>query len=202
MATEILSSILIPCRLSAVSYTHLVDIPYTRKTEPGTPIGRYVKLTGDIVNILPFVEQDVREVRTALLMTKNGYVKKTDVAEFGDLNRVTSALALDNGDELAIAAYVMAKDKSDIIMSTNLGRGWRFCLDDIPIYRKQARGLKFSDLPLDEYIVSAGLIDTKCKYPVSYTHLQWEIVNLHGWKIGCLQTQSALEMQYYHSLIP
>ena len=147
-----------------VGKINVVDIPYTRKTEPGTPIGRYVKLTGDIVNILPFVEQDVREGLTALLITKNGYVKKTDVAEFGDLNRVTSALALDNGDELAIAAYVMAKDKSDIIMSTNLGRGWRFGLDDIPIYRKQARGLKFSDLPLDEYIVSAGLIDTKCKY--------------------------------------
>ena len=142
----------------------VVDIPYTKKGDAGTPIGRYAKLNGDVVNILPFVDQDMRAGVNVLLITKNGYVKKVDVSDLGELIKPVSVTALDPGDELAIAAYVMENDTSDIIMSTNLGRGWRFSLSEIPSYRRQARGLKFSDIPLDEFIVSADLIDSKRKY--------------------------------------
>ena len=145
----------------SVGKIDVVEIPHTKE---GSPIGRYVKLSGEVVNVLPYVEPDMRAGMTVMLATKSGYMKKMEVSELGDLNRATSAITLDVGDELVAAGYVMADDKSDFIVSTNRGNGWRFGLDEVPIYRKTARGLKFATLPMDEYIVSVDIINAKDKY--------------------------------------
>jgi len=95
------------------------------------------------------------------MVTKNGYVKKTELAEFDTVLRSKglNALTLGKGDELR---WVLWTDgKKDIVLVTKLGKALRFDEDDVRPTGRIARGVYGIKLRKGDELVSAVAVEKK-----------------------------------------
>ena len=140
------------------------EIPYSKNGKEAVPIQRFVKVPGDVVNVLAYPGDGMYLSLQLLLVTKFGFVKRVDVTEFKDFRTVSKVIGLQPGDELVGVGYVAEDSSLDVILSTNEGRGWRIDIHDIPLNKKSARGSQFGTLPIGENVVSVDLIVPSTKY--------------------------------------
>ena len=127
----------------------------------GTPITNIVPLA-DRERITAWIPVHGYDQGGYLFMvTKNGYVKKTELAEFDTVLRSKglNALTLGKGDELR---WVLWTDgKKDIVLATKLGKAVRFHEDRVRAMGRTARGVQGIKLRKGDELVAAVVVDKK-----------------------------------------
>lgn len=139
--------------ISRISVSGLPDMSFD---DSGVEISRYFKVNGDVVSMIR--ESDIKEHSDSniVLVTENGYGKKTSLSEFKKIKSSTIAITLDDGDKLV--SVIPSMDTDDFIVYTNFGDGIRLSTKDFKLYKKQARGLSLLSLKPNEKVVGNDLL--------------------------------------------
>ncbi len=101
------------------------DIPAASRTSKGQAIVNFLQLpTEEKVNVL-LATPDLKPYKFLVMVTKNGVIKKVDIASFKNVRRSgLIAITLKNGDSLKWVKPSTGKD--DIMLVTSLGQAIRF----------------------------------------------------------------------------
>lgn len=155
-----------------VSRIPVSTIPDMKLKDNGVLLERYFKVTGDVVSAL--IEPDEKELKKSkdmylVFLTKQGYVKKTSVKEFSNVNGSTTAIKIPNNDELVSVEFASDDTIKDMIIYTNLGNGIRRDINEFSVMKANARGVKQLNVTDEEYCVGFDKINPTKKYMLYIT---------------------------------
>lgn len=141
------------------------NIPEFSRTARGTSAQNLFKLD-DGEEITAVVNADELQDDTHLaLITKNGYIKKTDVENFKSIQRGgIIAMSLEDGDTLSDAT--ISSGNSDFMVSTTDGKTIRFSENDVRSMGRTARGVGAMKLNDGQHI--SGFVTVENNYPTSF----------------------------------
>ncbi len=115
-----------------------LDIPDSHRDDRGVPFQQINSNIEKIVGILP------AKSKAAFVFTKNGYVKKLDIAEDSDFTSIRPSgikyISFKEEGNKVVSA-VAQREKADIIAVSENGKGIRFSTEDIRSMGRGARGV-------------------------------------------------------------
>ena len=134
------------------------EIPEYGRTAKGLPIVNLLKLEdNEFVQTIINVGQEKNDENYLFFATRCGLVKRTSVADFGNIRQNgLKALNLRDDDEL-ITVFV-TDGRSDIIMGTKFGYSVRFKETDVRNMGRTATGVRGVKLREDDRLVGATVI--------------------------------------------
>lgn len=162
------NSLLIFDSTGMVSKIPISSIPDMKMSDTGILLERYFSVHGSIVSVL--IEPDAVELKKRksemmiVFLTKQGFVKKTLLTEFSNINGSIMAIKLPATDELVAAEFTVDNTTKDMVIYTNLGNGIRRDINEFPTMKANARGVRQLILPEDEYCVGTDKIIPDKKY--------------------------------------
>lgn len=139
------------------------ELPETSFDGDGIPLSDCFGVSGDIKQVV-WVEKVKTFLKKhpdtyALILTKNGYCKRT---ELGTILRTTSTkpvIQLQEGDEVACIKFVPIYESNpySIIMYTNKGNGIHIDGKDLRDYGMAAKGIRYANLEEGETFIDAAI---------------------------------------------
>lgn len=124
-------------------WLNVFEIPEGTRTSKGKAIVNMIKIEpGEKIRAMLTVDKFniEREDLYIVMATKNGYIKKTELAAFKNLRRTgIRALIIEDDDDLIDAA--ISGQGNEIVLSTARGMACRFMEDDIRPMGRTARGV-------------------------------------------------------------
>lgn len=166
----------------------ILDIPFTRFRDKGTPIdnlGNYDSSGENIIYLTPFEQLKNRKM---LFVTKLGMVKLVDTSEFEVSKRTVAATKLQEND-LVVGIYgtdarietfsrfsldgeikeeEMIVSSQNVILQTANGMFLRFPLSDIPEKKKGAVGVRGMKLAGNDYVEDVYLLTEGDEITIEY----------------------------------
>lgn len=141
-------------------------IPMVGVDDVGISLKRYFTVADDIICMM----QDISDAKLddkahVAFITEKGFSKKTNLGEFNKIKDYKLGINLDDNDSLAAIIILSEKDKDEIIVYTNSGKGMKLDpVDSIKEYSRNSKGLCLTKLAEDERFVGADIIDAKYEY--------------------------------------
>ncbi|MBR6094257.1 MAG: DNA topoisomerase 4 subunit A [Lachnospiraceae bacterium] len=141
------------CLFTDTGVLHTVkvsDIPFGKAKDKGTPVDNvstYSSRTERILNLFP--QSDLNLYRMSFV-TKQAMCKIVDGGEFDVSRREVAATKLNDGDELV--SVEVLRDTVRMVLVTNEGFYIRFPMEEIPMQKKAAAGVKCMKLSDNDYI--------------------------------------------------
>ena len=132
------------------------EIPEAEKTARGRAIVNILQLAGDekVTTVIPRKEDSTGNL---FMATKNGLVKKTDLAEFESIRKGGKiAISLVEGDELI--GVEMTTGYDEIIVASHEGKCIRFSEEEVRPMGREAQGVISMRLDDDDYVVDMAVI--------------------------------------------
>ncbi len=94
------------------------------------------------------------------MATKNGLIKKTDLAEFASIRKVGKiAIKLVEGDQLI--GVDLTDGSNDILIASNKGKCIRFNEKDVRLMGRDTQGVKSINLDKNDFVVDMAIIKDK-----------------------------------------
>jgi DNA gyrase subunit A len=152
------------------------DLPEGKRATKGKSMANFLSIGSDekVTSVLVFPKSkkparhasqgDVGgEAETSLVMvTKNGIIKKTDIASFKDVRRNgIIAVKLDKKDELKFA--FLASKGDNVFLATKKGQSIMFKESDVRVMGRSAGGVRGMKMSSNDEIVGADAVQTKDK---------------------------------------
>jgi len=142
-----------------VHFLPVLDIPESARASRGQSV--YSLLAGadrsdPIVAMLP-VEELEEEGRFLVFLSRNGVMKRTELAEFGN-PRTGGIIAAGVKEGDRILDVVLSDGTGEVMLLTRTGRAIRFPEREISILGRTAQGVKGIDLRGDDHVVGMLLI--------------------------------------------
>ena len=132
------------------------DVPLGKYRDKGIPIDNISKYSASEEDILlAAVKADLKDHKI-LFVTKNGFVKQTEASEFDVSVRQTSALKLSEDDEVRYAGVLSGEES--VVLATEKGYVLRFPVEEIPVQKKNARGVKGISLSEGDEVKNVYLV--------------------------------------------
>ena len=134
------------------------EIPDAMAAGKGKAIVNLINLPGDqkIAGVIPV--RDFAEGRFAVMVTRKGVIKKTELSEFANIrSNGIIAMGVDEGDELMTVELTDGKKK--IFIATNEGMAICFEEDDVRDMGRQARGVRGITLQGDDSVISVVAVN-------------------------------------------
>ncbi|MFJ8531386.1 DNA topoisomerase (ATP-hydrolyzing) subunit A [Bacillus sp. NPDC094106] len=128
----------------------LIDIPKVKIKDKGVPIQVLGKMQKNEYPLYITTNTQL-ETLDVIMMTKTGLVKQTMCSELIANRAVVVSTKLEDNDELIQVTPFQAEDK-DILVFSKKGYVLRFNIDEIPILRKNAKGVKSMGLPEEDVV--------------------------------------------------
>lgn len=101
--------------------------------------------------------QEFDESYNVVFVTRNGLVKKTSLAAYGNPRRGgIIALSIEEGDELI--EVMLTDGEQDIILATAEGKAIRFKEDEVRTMGRNARGVRGIQLSPSDYVVGSAVV--------------------------------------------
>lgn len=151
-----------------VSRVPVCDIPDMSLDDVGILLERFFSVHGSVVSVL--IEPTEKELKKIgkdvffTFLTKQGFVKKTLLSEFTNINGSSLAIKLPANDELVAADFVTDNTVKDMVMYTNLGNGIRRDINEFAVMKADARGVRQITMGEGEYCVGFDKINPQKKY--------------------------------------
>lgn len=146
-----------------VFWRKVYQLPLAGRTARGKAIVNLLNLAEDenIAAILPIVSfDDESKLKTILMVTKFGRIKKTSLQEFArPLRKGKKALTINEGDEI-IAAHVL-NGEDTILLVTQKGMCIHFMESDIRTMGRTAAGVRGITLGDGDFVVSAIVVSSE-----------------------------------------
>lgn len=143
------------------------DISDSDVNDSGIPLSRYCTGLGRISAVVKEKSKiDDMSKFDLLFVTKNGFVKRTNLSEFSKIRGTRSAVRLSDGDLLSEVIMIKSGNsnkKDSVILYTNKGNGLRVSMSDIPVYGINSKGLRQITLMDDEYLTGVTEVPSGSK---------------------------------------
>lgn len=156
------SLILYFTNLGRVYKNKAYEIPEAGRMAKGLAIVNLLKLNENekISTVVPINESSADDY--LIMVTKNGLVKKTSIAQFKNINRNgLQAISIRDNDELICVLKSAGNQK--VFVATQKGFGITFNEDDIRPTGRTAMGVRAIKLSQNDKVVGAGLIAENLK---------------------------------------
>ena len=135
------------------------EIPEFSRQSKGLPVVNLLPIEKEerVMSILPIRDHDELGTMKITFVTKQGLVKRTDIAEFESIRKTGKiAIGLKENDE--ILTVMLTSGKDDILICADNGRMIRFNEDEIRVLGRSASGVKGIEIPDDAICVSAVVV--------------------------------------------
>jgi DNA gyrase subunit A len=129
------------------------EIPERERQAKGLPVNNLIDIGPNERITAVFVRPETEtEARYMLMVTKNGYIKKTALAEYANVRRNgLIAINLQDGDELDWVAPTTGSD--EILIATALGKAIRFSETEVRAMGRDTLGVIGIKLGKDDFVV-------------------------------------------------
>lgn len=143
-------------------YVPVHEIPDLKWKELGKHISNIIKIDPgeNIIHSLPIYDFDKDEYIT--MVSKNGMIKRTKLDEFRVL-RYSKPLTCMKLKEDDMLVSVSNSNKPEIFITTHLGYGLRFLINEVAPTGIKSAGIKAINIK-DDYVVSANMFDDTDEY--------------------------------------
>ena len=133
------------------------DIPAGKLKDKGVPIDNLSRFDGRKEEIHLVAAAGSLSKEQLLFVSREGYVKLVDGAEFETANKTVVATKL--GDEDAVTAVLMlGKGKQEVLLLSGENYALRFNAEETPQMKKNARGVRGMRLGSGDYVQKALLL--------------------------------------------
>ncbi len=133
------------------------EIPETSRTAKGQAIVNFLQLAPGETVTTTMKSNDLENAKYICMVTKNGTVKKTDIADFENVRRTgLIAIKLKNGDALEWVRTTSGKD--EIILATARGMAIRFTEGDVRPMGRVASGVRGIKMKGEDHVVGMGVV--------------------------------------------
>lgn len=133
------------------------DIPAGKLKDKGVPIDNLSRFDGRKEEIHLVAAAGSLSKEQLLFVSREGYVKLVDGAEFETANKTVVATKL--GDEDAVTAVlVLGKGKQEVLLLSGENYALRFYAEETPQMKKNARGVRGMRLGSGDYVQRALLL--------------------------------------------
>ncbi len=144
------------------------DIPEADSAGRGKPINRLIGIAPEervcsVINVKDFPAD-----RYVMLFSRQGYVKKTSLAEFSH-PRISGIIAAEVPDDDRLLEAVITSGRNEVILGTYLGKALKFSEANVRPMGRGARGVTAIKLGKGDCVVGADVIDEKDKYILTVT---------------------------------
>ncbi len=117
----------------------LQDVPLGKLRDKGVPVDNISKYSASEEEIIFASVKSELADKTLIFATRSGMVKKVETSEFDTANRLVSATKLGEGDRVCQIAVL--NDETDIVFRSRDGYFLKCSLEEIPLQKKNARGV-------------------------------------------------------------
>ena len=131
------------CLFTDTGVLHTVkvsDIPFGKAKDKGTPVDNISTYSSKNERILNLFSQSDLNLYRMVFVTKQAMCKIVDGGEFDVSRREVAATKLNEGDELISVEII--RDTLRMVLATNDGFYIRFPMEEIPMQKKAAAGVK------------------------------------------------------------
>jgi len=137
------------------------EIPSSSRTAKGMAIVNLLSLDAEekITAVFPVSEYD--EDANLVMVTKNGYIKKTTMSEYAKI-RISGLRAIGLRDDDELIRVFQTSGNDDIIVGSKNGMSIRFNEDDVRPMGRTAMGVKAISLKEGDELVDAAIIVPDC----------------------------------------
>lgn len=132
------------------------EVPEAERTARGRAIVNLLQLDNGekVTAVIPRRENSEGNL---FMATKNGLVKKTNLAEFQSIRKTGKiAISLLDGDELI--GVDMTSGSNEILMASHEGKCIRFNEEDVRPMGREAQGVRSMKLDGDDYVVDMAVV--------------------------------------------
>lgn len=130
------------------------EIPEAGRTARGMVIVNLLEIAPDesVTAVIPVKE--FREDRYLVMLTKQGLIKKTDMASYSNI-RKGGLIAINLREDDSLISVMTTEGEDEILAATRNGMGIRFSEKDVRPMGRTATGVKAISLREGDYLVSA-----------------------------------------------
>ena len=126
------------------------DISISKLRDKGVPVDNVSTYSSKTSTVIAVCSQSELNLYRMVFVTRNAYCKLVDGGEFDVAKRNVAATKLEDGDE--VVAVHAVKDTKNIILCSNGGYFLRFQIEEIPVKKKAAVGVRGMKLITNDYI--------------------------------------------------
>lgn len=142
------------------------NIPGVVLTSPGVKLSTLCNITGKVTAVKPRPVKSVIEASKKpiyfIMITKNGYIKKTNVESYVNIRNELNGIVIKDDDSL-VCCKLLTGD-SDLVVYSSRGYGIRFNASEIKDTGRLSVGVKAMDLGDGEEIIGLDILNKKDKY--------------------------------------
>lgn len=131
------------------------DIPSGKVKDKGTPIENISKFDGTKERILYVCTASELAGKTFLFATAQGLVKRVMGDEFITANRLVAATKL--GEDDRVVRILLPGDETEVVLQSQNGMFLKFHVEEIPVQKKNSRGVRGMKLEAGDSIEQAYL---------------------------------------------
>lgn len=151
-----------------VYWKKVYEIPEGDAASRGKPINRLIGISEDekvcsIINVKEFPQD-----KYIMLFSRQGYVKKTSLADFSR-PRANGIIAADVREDDQLIEAQITEGENEIILGTSLGKAIKFYEEEVREMGRTARGVIGIRLDEDDFVVGADIITNDDKYILTVT---------------------------------
>jgi DNA gyrase subunit A len=144
------------------------DIPEGDSAGRGKPINRLIGIGAEervcsVINVKEFPDD-----KYVMLFSRQGYVKKTSLAEFSH-PRITGIIAAEVPTDDLLLEAVITSGSNEVILGTYLGKALKFNEKNVRPMGRGARGVTAIKLGKGDRVVGADVITANDKYILTIT---------------------------------
>ncbi|MDO4962137.1 MAG: DNA gyrase subunit A [Eubacteriales bacterium] len=137
------------------------DIPMKKVKDKGVPIDNISKYQASEEEILYIAAKEQLAGSNLLFLTKQGMIKQVSTEEFETNNKQVAATKLDAGDEVIMILKITDIGANTVVIWTKEGYFLRFALDDVPLLKKTAKGVKGIKLHDKDECLGIMIVDSE-----------------------------------------
>ena len=157
----------------ALHQVKVADIPLGKLRDKGTPIDNLCKYDGTKEEIVFLTNAAALPGHILLFATKGAMLKQVPGEEFETNNRMVAATKLADGDQ--VADIQMMDGAREAVLQTDHGVFLRFAAEEIPVQKKNAKGVRGIKLSKEEQLKTVYLLgentDNIAVYKEKQVHL-------------------------------
>ncbi len=143
-----------------VFQTFVYEIPEAQRLAKGRGLLNFLEISPQekVLSLIPLSKKE--ETKYLVMVTKNGIIKKTALAEFENIRRSgLIAILLKKGDLLKKVCKTSGED--EILLLTKKGQAIRFKEREVRSMRRTAAGIKGIGLKKDDEVIGMEVIKTE-----------------------------------------
>lgn len=146
----------------------VIDVPYTKFRDKGTPIDNLGNYSSAGEEIIYLCSSSQLENKMLLFVTECGMMKIVDSAEFNVSKKTVASTKLNDGDRVIMIHATDGTSSQAVVLQTKGGFFLKFPLDEIPEKKKGAVGVRGIKLTADDKLDEVYLVPESADITIDY----------------------------------